>query len=1113
MMSHGRRTVVVMLSVLGLAASSRADARSAAEARSQRVAAALAADPGAVPQLSDWGRGLKWFDIRVGADGTPMPAVQASLAALKGSEMWATRHTEVATLSKLVPGLTIDEHEFFGTPQFVRSTESLLSAGSGPGHGAEEAVRAFARRYPALAEFTPEQLGAARVDRRFTDDHSGITHLTYQQLVRVSAGDAWVDLELVGCLVRASVTREGALACLSSGFLGAPVGPEMSAFAISPGRAVVKAAEHAGVKLSAEPSVTGLGRTAMSFICTTPAELREDEAVVAEAVLFPVTREDIRPAYRVVVPVRGVGHTYEIIVDARDGSLLHRHNRLVWDTMQPITMRVFTRESPAPMLPGLAAPSDAQPPFVDRELITIRPEQVRTQSPNGWIDDNAFDTAGNNVDAHLDLDQNNIADFPRPNGGVNRVFDFPLDPTLAPSTYRDAAVTQMFYLSNVFHDRLHDMGFTEAAANFQLFNFDRGGVQGDRVQADVHDGNGLGPAQDNANFNTSGTDGSTARVQMYLWTGPSPARDGALDATIVFHELAHGLSIRLHGGLTNPQSRGLGEGWSDFFGLALNARAGDDPDGTYPVGAYAMLRAGGSAFTQNYYFGIRRAPYSTNLAIAPLTFADMDAGRYGWPLGVPMSPQVGRTISTSPGQEHNLGEVWCSMLLDARANLWRRHGFAGNQMMMRTVVDSMKLSPTNPTLVQARDAILLSDLITNGGTNRIELWTAFARRGAGAQATGPVSTGTNGVSESFARPATMIFEYPDGAPSVLEPGRANRFRVRVRLDNVFTIASGATLVYSINGGEEVGVPMVPLTPPSIAPALEDYRVDMPGLTGLACGSVVRYRISIPTVDGNRTDPPEAMPARVARVLTGFVERFRDGFETDSGWTVSSDPGVLGAWTRVTPLATSAAPGAAFEGSMCFVTGQGVSGGPAAASDLDNGKTVLTSPALDLSAYADVRVSYRRWFSNGVAPPTAPGSFEDVFRTQVSVDDGVTWTSAETVGPGPSLDTRPGWRAASFTLGELGLTPGVATRVRFIAEDAGNASTVEAGIDDFRIESATCSPPGCMADFDGSHTVSVDDLLAFLSSWFASDPRADVNRSGDVSVQDVFDFLTAFVGGC
>ena len=56
-------------------------------------------------------------------------------------------------------------------------------------------------------------------------------------------------------------------------------------------------------------------------------------------------------------------------------------------------------------------------------------------------------------------------------------------------------------------------------------------------------------------------------------------------------------------------------------------------------------------------------------------------------------------------------------------------------------------------------------------------------------------------------------------------------------------------------------------------------------------------------------------------------------------------------------------------------------------------------------------------------------------------------------------------------------------------------------------------PSCIADFNNSGGVSVQDIFDFLAGYFSGDPRADVNGSGAVTVQDIFDFLSAYFGGC
>lgn len=54
---------------------------------------------------------------------------------------------------------------------------------------------------------------------------------------------------------------------------------------------------------------------------------------------------------------------------------------------------------------------------------------------------------------------------------------------------------------------------------------------------------------------------------------------------------------------------------------------------------------------------------------------------------------------------------------------------------------------------------------------------------------------------------------------------------------------------------------------------------------------------------------------------------------------------------------------------------------------------------------------------------------------------------------------------------------------------------------------------CPADFNGSGTISVQDIFDYLATYFSGNLTADFNRSGEVSVQDIFDFLAAWFAGC
>lgn len=54
---------------------------------------------------------------------------------------------------------------------------------------------------------------------------------------------------------------------------------------------------------------------------------------------------------------------------------------------------------------------------------------------------------------------------------------------------------------------------------------------------------------------------------------------------------------------------------------------------------------------------------------------------------------------------------------------------------------------------------------------------------------------------------------------------------------------------------------------------------------------------------------------------------------------------------------------------------------------------------------------------------------------------------------------------------------------------------------------------CAGDFDRSGTLTLQDLFDFIGAFFRQERLADVNASGAVTVQDLFDYLTAYFAGC
>ena len=130
------------------------------------------------------------------------------------------------------------------------------------------------------------------------------------------------------------------------------------------------------------------------------------------------------------------------------------------------------------------------------------------------------------------------------------------------------------------------------------------------------------------------------------------------DAEVILHEYTHGLSTRLVGGgvgIGTIQSAGMGEGWSDFYALALLSEPGDDLDAAYPFGAYVSYQLAGLA--ENYYFGIRRYPYSTDLSKNPLTFKDIDSAQISPHTGVPINPIFGGFNPLNAAEVHSQGSM------------------------------------------------------------------------------------------------------------------------------------------------------------------------------------------------------------------------------------------------------------------------------------------------------------------------------------------------------------------------------------------------------------------------------------------------------------------------
>src|SRR5262249_32810307 len=156
-------------------------------------------------------------------------------------------------------------------------------------------------------------------------------------------------------------------------------------------------------------------------------------------------------------------------------------------------------------------------------------------------------------------------------------------------------------------------------------------------------------------------------ISLNLFDAPNPDRDPDLDAAIALHELTHLLTGRILGnaaGLNFHTGAGLGEGWSDFYAMALlYDRPGDDPAAQYPAAGYSTYLLGlgtlpPGTFRDNYIYADRFFPYTTDNQINPLTLADADQTTLDLSGGIPPAPfgPVGASES------HFLGTIWANTL-------------------------------------------------------------------------------------------------------------------------------------------------------------------------------------------------------------------------------------------------------------------------------------------------------------------------------------------------------------------------------------------------------------------------------------------------------------------
>jgi subtilase family serine protease len=492
--------------------------------------------------------------------------------------------------------------------------------------------------------------------------------------------------------------------------------------------------------------------------------------VDAALVWLPVDGR-LRLAWQVDITPDGEPQAYDVIVDAADGSVLVRRNRVLsiegsGRVIQSDATRALDPRRPDAMPAG----ADGCPPPTNHQFISLT---APFRDPSTVLLDTGR-LEGNNVHV-FHLNGGNEAPAGTPDGTGGWSFDHPFNSA-------GSAATTLFYAVNFAHDFFYELGFDEAAGNFQHENFGRGGLGNDSVTAVAR-----ATGRNNATYEHA-PDGSSPTISMYLWDGAgcwsqdvdadgASDIDGDYDLDIVLHEFHHGVSHRLNTSFNGNEAGAIGEGAGDFFAYSVN--------GDTTLAEYA--RPGG--------------------------LRTVNAKTYGdWYCYFGIICEV-----------HDNGEIFANVLWDVRerfrADDVRGSDAAAVHESHQLYVDALKLSPPAPTMLDIRDAMLLADSLRNAGSpgsqNFCRIWESFAGRGMGLQARDTHDNGFNQVTADFSVPDGCVGPPPLPAVSVTvtvatasEAGTTNGTFTLVRetaedspLTVTFTLAGNAG-----NGTDYVSIP-------------------------------------------------------------------------------------------------------------------------------------------------------------------------------------------------------------------------------------------------------------------------------------------------------------------
>ena len=441
-------------------------------------------------------------------------------------EQVKTTETGLKNLQKKVKDAEMEISTLTASLEVLRSPNGLTKAA--PGYSGEDIVRNFLSSNKKLYGLDSRQIEDLNFIGESISPDSGIRMVRVEQIVN--------GLPVFQTETRFILDRDGRIIRSVGAMIPNADAPEsFLENLISPQEALRATMAQMNITLDVEKmELVKNERTPQTEIIANDPQINGN--VTSKLVYFPIAPGVLAPAFSQIV-FSNEADLY-VLTDAKNGKILWRKNIRDDASIHDARFRVYVQadgitpaDNPAPQSPSAAIPgAGTQFAEIAPSIVSMFLAQSITASPNGWIDDcpggvctaTQTQTLGNNTLTCLDragtanvcdtdvasvLDGNGRPtgnpdvnarnrDFlglaprnfetgylPPPQGGAGgaevgqTATGAGSSGTLAIDQFRRAAVTQLFYTTNWYHDRLFELGFNPAAGNFQNNNFGGGGLR------------------------------------------------------------------------------------------------------------------------------------------------------------------------------------------------------------------------------------------------------------------------------------------------------------------------------------------------------------------------------------------------------------------------------------------------------------------------------------------------------------------------------------------------------------------------------------------------------------------------------------------------------------